>query len=102
MALEIHPVQRCTTLVFSVITPIHHRHALHLPVYSLAYHRNKDHHQRPSFMELLQQISSLGEDHEQLQVPRDSLKGVQDPKRASRLGSPLVTAEQLYKELQSI
>lgn len=51
-------------------------------------------------MELLQQISSIDEDQEQLKVPRDSLKDVQDPKRASRLGSPLATAEQLYKELQ--
>lgn len=90
----------CQTCYPPYVSPMCHLHAVYLPVCSPTYHRNRDYHQRPSFMELLRQISGLGEDQEQLKVPRDSLRDVQDPKRASRLGSPLIAAEQMYKELQ--
>lgn len=48
-------------------------------------------------MELLQQISSI-QDSEQLKVPEASLRGLEDPQRAGRLGAPLFTSEQLYKD----
>ena len=50
-------------------------------------------------MELLQQISSIQEDSEQMKVPEASLRGLEDPQRAGRLGAPLFTSEQLYKDL---
>ena len=65
------------------------------PVY-----RDWNHHNRPDFSELV--TSLAGDTHVLLDVPPSSLVSLEDPKKASILGAPLISAQHLYKEFQQL
>ena len=83
-------------------------HVSHREVHSLSwvYHifvrstpfRNYDHHGRPSFSEIMDTLSEAPDFL--LTVPQGCLAVTADSSRAARLGAPMMTARDLYKDLQ--
>lgn len=69
----------------------------HIFVWSTSV-RNHDHHGRPSFSEILDTLSVAPDSL--LTVPQGCLAVTADSSRAARLGAPMMTARDLYKDLQ--
>ena len=63
------------------------------------YFRNHNHHDRPSFSQILDTLSEAPADS-LLIVPEGCLALTADSTRAAQLGGPMMTARDLYKDLQ--
>ena len=69
-------------------------------LFNLLFLRNYDHHGRPTFAEL-HQVLVEGAESKVLEVPLTCLDGLAHPQQAGRLGAPLHTSEDLFRELQN-